>query len=182
MMKSYAAKLDKLDDVKKMIGSGSNASREDRAASLLRRASNEEGETARKKLLQGLDDIFGEDFSRNTKLATLADALGPKGKATAFPRQTTGRALLALATGASAASLLVPAIGAKAAPALIPLAAALGSPKVFTRVTIPAARAVKRGAEKTAQTIKDVERAVEEGAAAPFTAAGQVSRSTGEKE
>jgi hypothetical protein len=182
LMRSYASKLDKLDDLKKVIGAGSGASREDRAASFLRRAGNEEGETKRKQLLQGLDEIFGEDFTKNTKLATLADALGPKGKATAFPRQTTGRALLALATGASAASLLVPAIGAKAAPALIPLAAALGSPKVLTRVTVPAGRAAVKGAKKTAQTIREAERAIEEGAAAPLTAAAHISKSTGEKE
>jgi hypothetical protein len=148
LMKSYASKLDKLEQVQKVLGKGSGISREDKAVNLLRRAANEEGESARKELLQAMDELFGEDFTKKTKLASMADALGPGGKATVFPRQTTGRALLGLATaGGVAGAFTVPGAGIAAA---IP-AIALGSPKVFTRITIPAARAAKLGAARMAR-------------------------------
>lgn len=52
---------------------------------------NKEG---RQELVQELSGLFGEDFTRKAKILQLGKSLGPEGKPTILPRQTTGRATL----------------------------------------------------------------------------------------
>jgi hypothetical protein len=142
-MRGLAEKLDKIEKVEDLIGRGKEISRKDRAINFLKKAAGEEGPDTRNELLQNLDDIFGSDFTEKTKLSRLAAQLGPEGKATWLPRQTTGRSLVSKMFD-------VPVVGKAARPFV-------ASPKVFTRVTIPTAEALSaigRGAKSAGRAGK----------------------------
>jgi len=79
---------------------------------------------AKQELVRDLSEMFGQDFLEKSKLAKLAGEIGPGGKPTFLPRQTTGRSLLSVG----------PQI-------------ALGSPSLASKVTLPTLSGLEKGAK-----------------------------------
>jgi hypothetical protein len=141
IMAQYAQKLQLLDQVKGFMGKTATV-RENRAESFVSTLFGK-NKTERVKAIQGLSDLFGEDFIKMSKLANLAAQLGDEGVAGILPRQFTGRSLLggSIAAGASPAGPL-----AIAAPLV------LSSPR-GAAATLAATGGIEKGLKKTAEAI-----------------------------
>lgn len=137
-MRSMADKLRKADDLKSFLGKSAQT-REQRAESFVSTLFGKNKEE-RRKAVQAMGEIFGEDFLQESKLANLAAELGDEGKAGLLPRQFTGRSAL----GPSLA-VLTGSFGPLGA-ALPPLA--LASPRIAAG-TLEATRLAGRGLEET---------------------------------
>jgi hypothetical protein len=130
VMKKYSDVLDKREKIYNIIGKKPHI-REGRIEGFL---SNLYGKnkTARQELLKDLDDVLGENFTKDAKLATLANEIVKDGnKIPFFPVQTTGRSLMGSLGSAAAIGTGV----ATANPALIAAglgSAAVSSPKMVT--------------------------------------------------
>lgn len=97
-MRSMAQKLRKADDLKTFLGKSAQT-REQRAESFISTLFGKNKEE-RRRAVQAMGEIFGEDFLEQSKLANLAAELGDDGRAGLLPRQFTGRAALGPALGA----------------------------------------------------------------------------------
>lgn len=98
-MRSMAQKLRKADDLASFLGKSAQT-REQRAESFVANLFGKNKEE-RRKAVQAMGEIFGEDFLQQAKLSNMAAELGPEGKASLMPRQFTGRSLLGPLAGGS---------------------------------------------------------------------------------
>lgn len=120
-MRSMAGKLRKADDLKAFLGKSAQT-REQRAESFVSTLFGKNKEE-RRKAVESMGEIFGEDFIAQSKLAHLAAELGEEGKAGILPRQFTGRSLLGPLGGGGAGFLVGGAPGAM-------VGGALSSPRI----------------------------------------------------
>jgi hypothetical protein len=112
-MQEFAEKLDALDKIKRLVGSTAE-SRELRAESFIRNINNN-GKSKAREWLTDFEKVFGGDFVQKSKLTRFAEMMGDEGSGSWLPRWTTGRSLWAKGAGL-----------------------AVGSPKIASRVTLPA--------------------------------------------
>jgi hypothetical protein len=122
-MKSWANKEEKISDLKKVLGS-TEQSRSLRAESFIRNINNR-GKRQAKQFLEDFEAVFGGDFVKQAKLAQWAEQIGSEGSGSLLPRWATGRSLWAKGPGF-----------------------VVGSPKVASRVTLPATGAIRKIGEK----------------------------------
>lgn len=115
-MKTLAKKMDLQDRLKGFVGKSKNT-QEERIQGFVDNLFGKNKEN-RQDVIRDLGELFGEDFLEESKLARLASELGPEGKASLIPRQSTGRAFIGTAG---------PQI-------------AVGSPTIASKVTLPAAK------------------------------------------
>lgn len=131
VMKHYADVLDTRERIFNIIGKKPHI-REGRIEGFINNLYGK-NKTARQELLKDLDKVLGENFTEETKLATLANEIVKDGnKIPFFPTQTTGRSLMG-----TLGSLGVAGTGVVTAnPALIAAGAggfAASSPAIVTR-------------------------------------------------
>lgn len=142
-MKSMASKFRAADDLKAFLGKSAQT-REQRAESFISTLFGKNKEE-RRKAVQAMGEIFGQDFIQESKLANLAAELGESGKPSLLPRQFTGRAALGpvlsggLFTGGAG-------LGAAAIPT------ALSSPRLAA-TTLGLADATGRAATRASQAL-----------------------------
>ncbi len=91
-MASMANKLRKADDLKSFLGKSAQT-REQRAESFVSTLFGK-NKDERRKAVEAMGEIFGQDFLQESKLAHLAAELGDGGKPSILPRQFTGRSAL----------------------------------------------------------------------------------------
>lgn len=142
-MRSMAQKLRKADDLKTFLGKSAQT-REQRAESFVSTLFGKNKEE-RRKAVQAMGEIFGQDFLNESKLANLAAELGPEGKAGLLPRQFTGRAALGPGLSIAAGNFISPL-------SAVPTAV-LASPNLAAK-TLRATELAGKGVEATGSGLK----------------------------
>lgn len=103
-MESWSRKLQVLDDVKKLVGTNSQA-RDKRVQALVANLFGKNKE-AQQDIIERIGDIFGEDFISDIKLARLADEIGEGGKAALISKGTKPKDFLNVASAPATSPLL----------------------------------------------------------------------------
>jgi hypothetical protein len=116
LMESYSGKLDKLDRIKKFLGSNAET-RETRAEGFVANLLNA-NKTAQQNLLKNLEEVFDANLMTRVQGAKWGKQIGKDGEPALFPRQMTGRSDLGQTI-----------IGTAAFP--------FSSPAMASRVTLP---------------------------------------------
>ncbi len=150
-MKEWSRKLNLLEKINSRLGLTKNT-REARSEAFVKNLFGKNSAN-KQELMKDLDEVFGTDLLKQSRMTFLADEIGDGGKAAILPRQTTGRATLATAGGALASGIGAgPAVGTAVGLGL----AAHASPFVASRGVLPATQAVEaalnNGIFKTARS------------------------------
>ncbi len=120
-MRGLAQKLRKADDLKSVLGRSAQT-REQRAESFIANLYGKNKEEKR-RIVQSMGEVFGQDFLEQARLAHLASELGEGASPSWLPKQFTGRSALG-AIGGGGAGYLVGGIPGGVA------GAALSSPRL----------------------------------------------------
>jgi len=123
-METYSKKLDAVEQLKKYVGKSSD-SRNKRIESFVSNLFGNNS-TNKQQIVKELGDVFGKDFIGQSELARIAQDLGPGGVPTLFPKQTTGRSVMGLGTGAATYGALY---GSPLSLLTVPATVAMTSPK-----------------------------------------------------
>jgi len=91
-MKNYSKMLDARESLYKKLGKRSDV-REARIESFVGNLFGRY-KTAQQDIIKNLDEVFGQNFTEEIKLTTLANEIVKEGKIPFFPTQFTGRSLL----------------------------------------------------------------------------------------
>lgn len=150
-MKDWARKLNLLDKINSRLGLTKNT-REARSEAFVKNLFGKNS-AHKQELLKDLDEVFGTDLLKQSRMTFLADEIGEGGKAAILPRQTTGRATMS-AAGATVAGAL--GLGSPGTALLAGTLAAHSSPFVASRGILPTTQAIEsalnNGVFKTAKS------------------------------
>lgn len=135
-MRTWSDKLDKLDRIKDLIGKN-GITRQKRVEQFIKKLFGKNNKY-KTRLMEDLDGIFGSSLTADAKDAQMASQLGEQGKAGWLPRQATGRSMLGAATGVGAAI-------ASGHPWAIAATPFFASPKIASRITLPALTKLEDG-------------------------------------
>lgn len=123
-MKEFSERLSTIDKMKKLLGRDVNT--RELSGEKFINSLNNKGRKKAKQWVSEFQKVFGGDFVERAQLAKWADQFGDEGSGAWLPRWTTGRSLWAKGAGI-----------------------AVGSPKVATRITLPATQAAEGIAKKS---------------------------------
>jgi soluble cytochrome b562 len=129
-MQELSDKLDAVDKMKMMLGK-SEDTQNGRAESFIRNINNL-GKGQQQEWLNNFQNVFGGDYLNQAKTATLAERLGPEGKAGLLPEHKTGAALKGMIAGTALGSPL--------------MGLAASSPLAASRVILPATQGLENAA------------------------------------
>lgn len=121
-MEQYSKVLDAREQLYKELGTRADV-RERRVESFINSLFGK-NKTKRQDVMKNLDEVFGQDFTNEIQLTTLANEIVKEGKIPFFPMQFTGRAALGPVTALGAGSIN---------PALAIPPAVLSSPQMATQ-------------------------------------------------
>ncbi len=138
-MKDWSRKLNTLDKIQSRLGISKNT-RDARAEAFVKNLFGRNSAN-KQELMKELDDVFGTNLLKESKMTFLADELGDGGKAALFPRHSTGRATMATGAAGLASSIGLGSVPGAVASTVL---AAYASPAAASRIVLPTTQMIEK--------------------------------------